>query len=57
MKDFSRASTEHDKVAELAKPLIKYLRDNCHPYTSVVVTEKQVTVNETILSIPVEGID
>jgi len=43
---------EKEKLEELAKSIIDYLKENCHPYTSVVITEERVTVVETILSIP-----
>lgn len=41
-----------DKVDKLAKPLIKLLKENCHPYTAIVITDERVTVVETVLSIP-----
>lgn len=43
---------DHDKLEELTKPLIKYLEENCHPYTSIIITEERVAVVETVLSIP-----
>lgn len=41
-----------DRIEELAKPLIEYLRDSYRPYTSIVVTPERVTVIETVQSIP-----
>ena len=41
-----------DRFEELAEPLIEYLKDNCHPYTSIVVTQERVAVIETVQSIP-----
>ncbi len=45
-----------DRIEELAKPLIEYLRDSYHPYTSIVITPERVAVIETIQSIPEECI-
>ncbi len=41
-----------DRIEELAKPLIEYLRDSYHPYTSIVITPERVAVIETVQSIP-----
>lgn len=41
-----------DELERLAKPLIEFLRENCHPYTAIVITDERVAVVETILSIP-----
>lgn len=46
------AREKSDRVEELAKPLIDYLKDNYHPYTSIVITPERVAVIETIQSIP-----
>lgn len=43
---------EENKLRELARPLIEYLKENCHPYTSIVITEERMAVVETVLSIP-----
>lgn len=43
---------EKDKLEELARPLSEYLKENCHPYTSIVITEERVAVVETVLSLP-----
>lgn len=45
-------SVDEDKLNELAKPLMEYLTENCHPYSAVVVTAERVAVIETVLSIP-----
>lgn len=45
-----------DRIEEIAKPLIEYLRDSYHPYTSIVITPERVAVIETIQSIPEECI-
>lgn len=50
------AKEKDDRIEELAKPLIEYLKDNCHPYTSIVVTQERVAVIETVQSIPEECI-
>lgn len=44
------------EIERLAVPLIRYLRDNYHPYTSVVITDSRIAVVETVLSIPNSGI-
>lgn len=46
------AREKSDRIEELSKPLIDYLKDNCHSYTSIVVTPERVAVIETIQSIP-----
>lgn len=43
---------DENGLMELSKPLIAYLKENCHPYTSIVITEERVAVIETTLSIP-----
>lgn len=51
-----KAEVEHNiaekSLEELAKPLMQYLKANCHPYTSIVITEERIAVLETVLSIP-----
>lgn len=44
--------TAEKSLEELAKPLMQYLKENCHPYTSIVITEERIAVLETVLSIP-----
>lgn len=51
-----RKEIEGDRVKELAVPIIEYLRDHCHPYVSVVITDDRVAVTETVLSIPEDQI-
>ena len=48
---------EKSELTELAKPLMEFLRENCHPHTSIVITDERVAVVETVLSIPRECID
>lgn len=43
---------DSQKLEELARPLVEYLRNNLHPHASIVVTDEQVQVVETTLSIP-----
>ncbi len=43
---------DSQKLEELARPLIEYLRNNLHPHASIVITDGQVQVVETTLSIP-----
>ena len=48
-RDMIRREAE---LTEITRPIMKYLRNNCHPYTSIVITGERVTVIEEILSIP-----
>ena len=48
---------DKSKLEKLTKPLIEYLKENCHPYTSIVITGERVAVMETALSIPADCID
>ena len=48
-RDMIRREAE---LKEITRPIMKYLRNNCHPYTSIVITGERVTVIEDILSIP-----
>lgn len=40
------------QLEEMARPLIEYLKQNCHPHTAIVVTDGRVAVVETVLLIP-----
>lgn len=48
MKDMA----DVDKLEELVKPLMEYLRENCHPHSAVIITAERMAVVETVLSIP-----
>lgn len=48
MKDTADA----DKLEELVKSLMEYLRENCHPHSAVIITAERMAVIETVLSIP-----
>lgn len=41
-----------EQLEALAKPLMDYLKNNYHPHTAIVITDEQVVVVETVLSIP-----
>lgn len=43
---------EESRLMEPERPLIEYLKEDCHPYASIVITEERVAVVETVLSIP-----
>lgn len=45
-----------DRLCELAKPLVEYLMENCHPHSAIVITTERTAVIETVLSIPQNGI-
>lgn len=57
METFSKFKNKQDELEELAKPLVEYLRDNGHPYTSIVITDERVAVVETVLSVPMLNTD
>lgn len=48
MKDMAEAN----RLEELAKPLVEYLKENCHPHSAVIITAERMAVIETVLSIP-----
>ena len=48
MKD----TVEADRLDELARPLVEYLAENCHPHSAIVITTERTAVIETVLSIP-----
>lgn len=41
-----------ERLNELAKPLMEYLTENCHPHSAIVITTERVAAVETVLSIP-----
>ena len=43
---------EANRLEELAKPLVEYLKENCHPHSAVIITAERMAVIETVLSIP-----
>ena len=43
-----------EEIKLLATSLIDYMKKNCHPYTSIIVTDDSVAVVETTLFIPEE---
>ena len=45
-----------DRLDELAKLLVEYLAENCHPHSAIVITAERTAVIETVLSIPQNGI-
>jgi hypothetical protein len=45
------------QLEEMARPLIEYLKQNCHPHTAIVVTDGRVAVVETVLSIVEESVN
>lgn len=46
-----------EDLKELAKPIIKQLKEKHHPYVEVVITQDGVKVKETIESIPSYCVD
>ena len=45
-------TADADKLEELVKSLMEYLRENCHPHSAVIITAERMAVIETVLSIP-----
>lgn len=43
---------EHEKLLEMSKPLIDYLKENYRPHTVIVVTEERVMVVGISVSAP-----
>lgn len=43
-----------DELNELARPLVRYLSDNCPPNCAVVVSTGGVEVVKTLLTVPKE---
>lgn len=41
-----------DRLDELARPLVEYLVENCHPHSAIMITAERTAVIETVLSIP-----
>lgn len=39
------------RLDKLAKPLVEYLKENCHPHTVIVITAERAEAVETVLSI------
>ena len=42
-----------DKLEELCKPIAEYLRNNCCPYDSIVITDSQIRLVSDKIGIPV----
>lgn len=45
---------EYEGIAlrKMASPIVQYLKNNHHPHTAIIITERRVMVVETIHSIP-----
>lgn len=57
MLNGTNEAVQEEKLKILAEPLIKYLNNNYHPHTAIVITGERVAVIETVLSIPHTIID
>ena len=42
-----------DEIAKLSEPLIKYMNDNFHPHTAIVIETGAVTVVEELAIVPI----
>ncbi|MBS6195438.1 MAG: hypothetical protein KH828_07655 [Clostridiales bacterium] len=41
-------------IEEAGKQIAEYIKTNCHPYITVIITAERVTVVEDVLSIPIK---
>lgn len=57
MKTSENKTNEIKKLEMMSRPLQRYLRKNCNPYASIVITGEQMKVVETVLSEPSEKSD
>ena len=46
-------SKEMEELQELCMPLIKYLRKNHHPHTTLTITDDKIQLDESLIGIPV----
>lgn len=37
-----------DELQEIAKPIVKWLRENCHPHTEIVIGQINLVINENV---------
>jgi len=51
-KGIDMSKEKINELTELAKPMIKYLNDNHHPYVTVIITPTSVELLEGIMSNP-----
>ncbi len=58
-KILDRASQEViiEELAELCKPITKYLRESHTPYCNIIISYDQIRVTEDILGIPIKSND
>lgn len=48
-----KSKTDPDELANLARPLVAYLRKNYHPHAAIVVMDEWAVVVEEVMGIPV----
>ncbi|MBO5372148.1 MAG: hypothetical protein J6A75_05440 [Lachnospiraceae bacterium] len=51
------AKTEFEVLQELCEPVSKYLQDNYNPHTSIVITDSGISLEETVIFVPVKNGD
>ena len=44
---------QRSEFEEVARPLIKWLNENCHPHVTVIATPTRVELSEGVVSIPI----
>lgn len=49
--------TNFEVLKELCEPVVKYLQENYHPHTSIVITGDRISLEETVVFIPIENGD
>lgn len=57
MKKNKITSTQMDEIKQLCIPLVEYLRKNYHPYTTFIISDTSIKLEETILGIPLQHYD
>jgi hypothetical protein len=41
-----------EELEQLAKPVVRWIRQNCHPHCEVIIGQISLTVNEGIAGVP-----
>lgn len=54
MKSGNEKLKELEELERIAEPLVKYLRNNHHPHTKIVITCESAVVVEITHSIPID---
>jgi len=44
-------------LEKVCKPVVDYIRDNCNPHVTVIITDNQIKLVEDKMGIPIESDD